>query len=222
MAKALQCPSCGTKRRIDTLTGSDTFECEGCGQVTKVPPGLQDDHRAAAASVRSKPAPTTAAVSSSEGAAPEPPRRRSGSRQATAAPTPAAAEAAVGAPGGADPGGGVAVAAPPVRGVARGRGDAIGVGSPDQGAQPVKIYWRVLAWLVALPIALAAVGIPARRAGYLNSQRLLNVIVDSNATRFVPILVIIVLWALMTALLVTALVAVGQRLAARRRARRRT
>ena len=64
MAKALQCPSCGTKRRIDTLTGSDTFECEGCGQVTKVPPGLQDDHRAAAASVRSKPAPTTATSTS--------------------------------------------------------------------------------------------------------------------------------------------------------------
>ena len=88
--------------------------------------------------------------------------------------------------------------------------------SPEAATGQVKVVWRILTWLVALPIALAVVGIPARGAGYLNSQRLLDVIVDNGLTRFVPILVIVVLWAVTTALLVTAILAIGQRLAARR------
>jgi hypothetical protein len=72
----------------------------------------------------------------------------------------------------------------------------------DRGRQP-RLAVRILAWLVALPIALVAVGIPARRAGYLNSQRLLDVIVKHHIGRFVPLLVIVVLWALVAAVLVT-------------------
>ncbi|MBM3672309.1 MAG: hypothetical protein FJW86_09055 [Actinobacteria bacterium] len=62
---------------------------------------------------------------------------------------------------------------------------------------------RVLAWIVALPIALVAVGIPARKAGYLNSERLLDVIAKQNIDRFLPLVVIVLLWALATAILVT-------------------
>ena len=213
MAKALQCPRCGTKKRIDALVRGDTFQCEGCGQVTRIPPGLQDDHRSTRS--RATPDPVGAAVSSQEGAPPVPPKRRgaaavaAGATAATPAPVPVV-------PGPA--GGGVAVAAPPVRGTGGRRSTPIG--ASEAAAGQVKVVWRVLAWLVALPIALAAVGIPARSAGYLNSQRLLDVIVDNGLTRFVPVLVIVVLWALMTALLVTAILAVGQRLAARRRRRR--
>lgn len=215
MAKALQCPSCGTKKRIDALAGRDTFQCEGCGQVTKVPPGLQDDHRSTR---RATPEPVVAAVASQQDAPPAPPKRRGGATVAAGATT----AAPIAAPVIADPaGGGVAVAAPPVRG-SGGRRSAPMDDAPEAAAGQVKVVWRVLAWLVALPIALAAVGIPARRAGYLTSQRLLDVIVDNGLTRFVPILVIIVLWALMTALLVTAFLAIGQRFAARRRRRRRT
>ena len=228
MAKALQCPSCGTKKRIDTLAGSDTFTCEGCGQVTKVPPGLQDDHRGSGSAKRSKPAPVVATASSPGGSPPAPPKRRSGSGAAVdaaaATGSTAAGSTAAGSGGTAaipvpplnEGRGGVAVAAPPVRGSGSRRGAAIRDGQP----RPVKAYWRVLAWLVALPIALAVVGIPARGAGYLNSQRLLDVIVEKSITRFVPIFVIVVLWALVTAVLVTASVATGQRVATWRRARR--
>jgi hypothetical protein len=76
---------------------------------------------------------------------------------------------------------------------------------------------RVAAWLVALPIALGVVGIPARKAGYLTSQRLLDVIVDQDVARFVPLGVIIVLWAVATAVLVTVFVEGGRRLMLRRR-----
>jgi len=216
MAKALQCPSCGTKKRIDALAGGDTFQCEGCGQVTKVPPGLQDDHRGGRS--RATPDPVVAAVASQQDAPPAPPKRRGGA--AVAAGT--AAEVPAPAPVVADPaGGGVAVAAPPVRGSGGRRPTPID-DAPEAATGQVRVVWRVLAWLVALPIALAAVGIPARSAGYLNSQRLLDVIVENGLTRFVPVVVIVVLWALMTALLVTAILGVGQRLAARRRRRRRT
>lgn len=226
MAKALQCPSCGTKKRIDTLAGGDSFTCEGCGQVTKVPPGLDVDHRGSRSARRSKPAPVVAATSAA-GAPPAPPKRRSGgagggsavagsAASRSAAIGESAGTAAIPVPPSDEPRGGVAVAAPPVRGSGSRRGAPTG----DSAPRPVKAYWRVLAWLVALPIALAAVGIPARGAGYLNSQRLLDVIVEKNFTRFVPILVIVVLWALVTAVLVTVMIAVGQRLASRRRARR--
>ena len=219
MAKALQCPSCGTKKRIDTLLGGDTFECEGCGQVTKVPPGLQDDHRAAPDS-RRKADPVAAAVTSRADTPPAPPKRRSAAAAAGVVATGTAAMSVPAPPVADAGGGGVAVGAPPMRGSAGRRSASILSDAPGDESRPIKVYWRVLAWLVALPIALAAVGIPARGAGYLNSQRLLDVIAHNNLTRFVPILVIVVLWALMTAFLVTAILAVGQRLAARRRQRR--
>jgi uncharacterized integral membrane protein len=76
---------------------------------------------------------------------------------------------------------------------------------------------RVLAWVVALPLGLAIVGLPARKAGYLSSQKLLDVIVKSDMARFVPIVVIIVLWAVVSAVLVTLFVEGGRRLMLRRR-----
>ncbi|MEX0666019.1 MAG: hypothetical protein WD598_14790 [Acidimicrobiia bacterium] len=66
--------------------------------------------------------------------------------------------------------------------------------------------------MLALPIALVVVGIPARKAGYLNSQRLLDVIVKHDIGRFVPLLVIVALWALVTAVLVTVFIEGAKRL----------
>jgi hypothetical protein len=71
---------------------------------------------------------------------------------------------------------------------------------------------RVVAWVVALPVALVAVGLPARKAGYLNSQRLLDVIVKQDIGRFVPLVVIVLLWALVTAVLVTVFLEAARRL----------
>jgi hypothetical protein len=79
---------------------------------------------------------------------------------------------------------------------------------------------RLVAWIVALPIALVAVGLPARKAGYLTGQRLLDVLVDHDVGRFIPLLVIVALWALVTAVLVTLFLEGGHWFAARRADRR--
>jgi hypothetical protein len=71
---------------------------------------------------------------------------------------------------------------------------------------------RILVWVVALPVALVVVGIPARKAGYLTGQKLLDVIVKHSIGRFVPLLVIVALWALVTAVLVTLFLAAIERL----------
>jgi len=79
---------------------------------------------------------------------------------------------------------------------------------------------RILAWVVAIPIGLAAVGIPARKLGYLTSQKLLDVFVKHTLARFVPLAVIVVLWALATAILVELFVEGGRWIMMRRRRRR--
>jgi hypothetical protein len=73
---------------------------------------------------------------------------------------------------------------------------------------------------VALPVALVAVGLPARKAGYLTGQKLLDVIVDHDLGRFLPLLVIVALWALVTAVLVTLFLEGGHWFASRRAQRR--
>ena len=227
MAKALQCPSCGTKKRLDALADGASFRCEQCGKVLKVPPGLSG--RPGATSSAQKPAQPPAQTpapapgpvrqpAASGGAPPPAPRRRS-------RPPMSAGGAAAGA-------GGTAVLAspppvvgpgiaPPVVAPPRGstsddrpvRGSGAEGGRGEREALPLPL--RALAWLVALPLGLAIVGLPARKAGYLSSQKLLNVIVKSDLTRFVPIVVIIVLWALVSALLVTLFVEGGRRLMVR-------
>lgn len=49
MSKAIQCPSCGRKHRVDTLPDAPTFKCDDCGQPLKVPaqfrPSVMDSPR---------------------------------------------------------------------------------------------------------------------------------------------------------------------------------
>jgi len=78
-----------------------------------------------------------------------------------------------------------------------------------------------VAWLVAVPLGLVLVGIPARKAGYLDSQKLLDIVIGRDtASRYLPLLVIVVLWALVTALLVQLIVEGGGWLLRRRRGRK--
>jgi hypothetical protein len=210
MAKALQCPSCGTKKRLDGLA-TDTFRCENCGQVLKVPPVA-------------RPAPGGGSPSPPPrgGAAAPPPRRHPAPpdsspeppgpppRPAPAAP-PVVASPSSGPPGGTvvfPAGGGPAV--PPVA-------PARGAGKPPRAGLPLTV--RVGAWVLAVPIGLAIIGVPARILGYLTSQKLLDVIVKHNLSRFVPLLVIVVLWALATTVLVELFVEGGRWLMLRRRRR---
>jgi hypothetical protein len=88
------------------------------------------------------------------------------------------------------------------------------------GREALPLWLRILVWVVALPLGLVIVGVPAREAGYLTSQKLLDVIVKHDLDRFVPIVVIVALWALVTALLVTVLVEGGRWWMLRRRARK--
>ena len=79
--------------------------------------------------------------------------------------------------------------------------------------------FRVLAWIIAIPLGLALVGIPARKAGYLSSQKLLDIVIERNLDRYLPLAVIVILWAFVTALLVQLLVEGGGWLMRRRRGR---
>ncbi len=82
-------------------------------------------------------------------------------------------------------------------------------------------WWlRILAWVIALPLALIIIGIPARAAGYLTGQKLLDVIIKQGLSRFFPVLLIILLWSITTVILVTLIVEIGSVLLARRRTKR--
>jgi hypothetical protein len=253
MAKALQCPACGTKRMADTLAGIESFPCATCGKVLKVPPSLTSPNGDTAAAPEpvgprepASPPAMVVASTAGPGAVPPPPRRRSRSPEAVDEPVAAvpaapvdepvaddpvntvpisavaAGAAGVGAVAGAagrrmvssaSPAAATAVApespaddAPAPRTRARRSRATAAEAAPD--ALPVLV--RVLIWIVALPIGLALVGIPARKAGYLSSQKLLDVVIKHNLDRFFPLAVIVVLWALVTAIVVHLLAEGGR------------
>jgi hypothetical protein len=203
MAKALQCPSCGATTRLDAVPDTGAVRCGSCGQSMKVPPGVGG---------------RSSASSGAGGAVPPP--RRSRERAPASAPAGSGGGTAV-IPKGAEPGPAVArptaspAASPPVRPSGSGAAAAEAGG---RDALPLPL--RILAWVVALPLGLAIVGIPARQAGYLSSQKLLDVIVKRDLGRFLPIVVVIALWALVSAVLVTIFVEGGRRLMQRRRRRK--
>lgn len=158
--------------------------------------------------------PPRAAVSSETGA-PPPPRRERGAPDDRAAGGPNAATAAV-VPG-------PVIVAPSARRPTPAVSGAGRRGRPEPTAAPggrdsLPLVLRVLAWVVALPLSLAIVGLPARKLGYLSSQRLLDVFVESGTGRLVPLAVVVVLWGLVTAMLVTLLVEGGRHWMLRRRA----
>jgi hypothetical protein len=94
--------------------------------------------------------------------------------------------------------------------------------APKPASRKPPIWLRVVAWVVAVPLGLVLVGIPARKAGYLDSQKLLDIVIGRDSGRYVPLLVIVLLWALVTAILVQMIVEGGGWLLRRRRARKGT
>jgi hypothetical protein len=204
MARALQCPSCSTTMPLEGHEAGETIRCGSCGQAMKVPPGLSKR----SGSARSPAGASMAAV----------PAPRRGSRA-----TVTAGGAAAGAAGGtavltpSTPPPARPVSANPVLSAGPDRRNR----SRDAGGrrEALPLWLRILVWVIALPLGLVIVGVPARQAGYLTSQKLLDVIVKHDLDRFVPIVVIVALWALVTALLVTALVEGGRWWMLRRRAR---
>ncbi len=217
MAESLQCPSCGAHTRVGSPP-PDTVTCGRCGRGLKLSassnPGVAPPPRArrrggsAAEAPPVTPDPAAAggtprgearAVSSGAAAPPAPRRRRGGADPGTAVlPKP---EVPVVTP---------AASAGPVTITAAGA-DAPPARQPSRDSGAPSRLVRILVWVVALPIALVAVGLPARKAGYLTGQKLLDVIVKHDLGRFVPLVVIVALWALATAVLVTLLLALVER-----------
>jgi hypothetical protein len=90
----------------------------------------------------------------------------------------------------------------------------------DDGTGSHKVMWplRLLAWLIALPVGLVAVVVPARRIGFLSGQRLLDVVVTTGWSRYWRVLAIAPAWALVTTLLVQLMLFGMRKLGDRRRA----
>ena len=189
MAKALQCPACRSRHPLSDLPNAPTFRCSGCGRALKVPAQVRPASARTGSASRPRPADRTASMPAGKGA-----------------PAAAAGAGAVAAPPAPPP------PSPPGRS-RRGR-------APAQSAAPRRPAWpfRLIAWLVALPIGLIAVVVPARRFGFLSGQRLLDVLVGTGWTRYWRVLVIAPAWALVTAVLVQLILAGMRKLGDRRRA----
>jgi hypothetical protein len=200
MARALECPACGARHRIESLPDAPTFRCEQCGQVLKVPSAVSSDPGA--------PAPPPRAGGSTPVA---PPRRRAPDEGTDASPTRVApAAAAVSAT--------VAATAPDERGDARRNGHQ----GPTPAKAPAKAkrvawYWRLLAWIVAVPVAFFLTAWPAYEFGFISKDDLLDIFVGTGVGRYLRLGIVTFAWALVTALLVQIFVEGGRVRAARRR-----
>jgi hypothetical protein len=204
MAKALECPACGAKHRLDGLRPSTTFHCERCGQTLKVPASL--------AAVLPDSDARTASSASPSGTAtiPPPPRRRtSGSAPAREVVGVSATIAATANErGGDDRGDGQ-----PPKSAPRTRG-------ADASRRPVHWYWRIVAWLVAVPLGFLITAWPAYEFNLIKKVDILDIFVGSGTSRYTRLAIGTLLWALVTALLVQLFIEGGRLWADRRRRRR--
>jgi len=205
MAKALECPACGAKHPIDGRDPASTFRCEQCGQALKVPASV-----AVARTETATAAPPTAPPSDDarSGVAPPPRRREPGAPRGREVVGASATVSALGSDdAGREPKAplpGAPPAAPPARPARR----------------RVHWYWRVLAWVVALPLGFVLTAWPAYEFGLIRKNDLLDVFVGSGSGRYTRLAIVTVLWALVTAALVQLFVEGGRWWADRRRERR--
>ena len=97
-------------------------------------------------------------------------------------------------------------------------------GSVAAGEDRTKVhwYWRLLAWVVAVPLGFVVTAWPAYKLELISKDDVLNVFVGSGTGRYARLAVGTALWALVTALLVQLFVEGGRWWARRRRARTAT
>ncbi len=99
---------------------------------------------------------------------------------------------------------------------------AVAAPAPEREAaerKRVRWYWRILAWIAAVPIGFVITVWPAYEFGLIRKDDVLDVFVGSGAGRYTRLAIVTVLWALVTALLVQLFVEGGRWWAARRRRR---
>jgi hypothetical protein len=238
MAKALKCPACGATHRLDDLNGATKFRCDECGQSLKVPNVQVTTPSRAASDPEPEAAPASATddsvleASAPNGSATDAPVSDTAASDASepaepmklataAVPPPPPRRRAPGAPRGREIVGASAT-------LSVSDGDA-GGGAPVSTLAPerepttrrrrVRWYWRILAWIAAIPIGFVITVWPAYEFGLIRKDDVLDVFVGSGAGRYTRLAIVTVLWALVTALLVQLFVEGGRWWAARRRER---
>jgi hypothetical protein len=210
MAKALECPACGAKHRLDGLDPTETFRCDRCGQKLKIPASVTMAAAATEGEAPGSSAPpgTGAATTSASTTVAPPPRRGSGGTATTAVI-------------------GASSAAPPTDRDGAPDGDRQPPRGKSRKTRPapaprrrVKWYWRVVAWVVAIPLGFALTVWPAYEFGLIRKDDVLDVFVGSGTDRYTRLAIVTLLWALVTAILVQLFVEGGRIWAERRRGRR--
>jgi hypothetical protein len=78
-------------------------------------------------------------------------------------------------------------------------------------------YWRLLAWIVAVPLAFVVTAWPAYKFGFIEKDDLLDIFVGTGIGRYVRLGIVTLVWAVVTALLVQLFVEGGRARANRRR-----
>jgi len=236
MAKALECPACGAKHRLDTLPDGPTFRCSQCGQVLKIPDvagtgGAPAPSTSSSTSAPPRRAVTATAATSGKAAAdtapPAPPKRRRPAGDAVAASSATSPSTASSASTRQAVGVSATVAAvasePQTRADRRAAAPAKSKSKPKaQPAGPkgkVAWYWRLLAWIVAVPLGFVITAWPAYHLDLIRKDDVLNIFVGSGSGRYVRLGIGTCVWALVTALLVQLFVEGGRWYMARRRAR---
>jgi hypothetical protein len=230
MARALECPACGHRHRIETVPSSSTFRCEECGQVLKVPTAVSSHPDAPAPPARSSAPPARAgdaatAAGASAAAVTAPPPRRSPNVPANAPADDATRDGSVRAAS--------AVSATVAATAAAGNGDRDRTGRRDRRGAPVAAppapvaasatrtkvhwYWRLLAWIVAVPLGFVLTAWPAYGLGFIKKDDLLDIFVGTGVGRYLRLAVVTLVWAVVTALLVQLFVEGGRTRADRRR-----
>jgi hypothetical protein len=211
MAKALECPACGAKHRLEGLDASETFRCDRCGQKLKIPASVAmaagaDDAGTAASTTAPGAGTGTATAAASKAVAPPP-------RRAGATATTAVIGASTAAPT-------KEREAAPDRAGTSPDGEASGARRARPPRRRVKWYWRVVAWIVAVPLGFVLTAWPAYEFGLIRKDDVLDVFVGSGTDRYARLAIVTLLWALVTAILVQLFVEGGRIWADRRRRRR--
>lgn len=176
MVSGLQCPGCGHVHALDEVGSADTFRCLGCRRLLSVPAVVTGGGAAPGAGTAPEPA------------APPGPASPSGTEAADGpgpAPGPLDGRSLDGA-----------AAVTEVSGVAPVAGEARPEPSgPPTGSGRVPAPVRFLVWLVALPAGVVVALVPLRVLGLLDLDDAIDVFAGTGLGRFAVLLVLLPLWA---------------------------
>jgi ribosomal protein S27E len=178
MAQGLRCPNCGHKHPVAQLPGTPTFHCAGCGQVLKTPREYRKPSSGAARVVNTpeRPRPAPAAPRPRPAPEREPQPARVAATRARYDETEAIPPVGP-APARAPRAPGRAPVAPPR--------------APRPSGPPALAWpWRVLVWVIAVPLGLLIVALIARWLGVLNGNSLFDIISGTGMGRYVRVFAI--------------------------------